>query len=559
MAITVEDAITKLTTGYWNKNARTEANPGGFGANGHVDNLPALAEALGVVGAFAGTQGELADEVLALQAQINAVVAAGDDIVIVAEDIAAVLAAAANMAAILAAPGAAAAASGFAGEAEGFRDETQIFRNEAQAAVGGARVSATDTIAGGLFDKIEVGGGLTKEISAPGGNEKLLLTVPPLTDLIGNIMALAWTVAELQGAALTGYANMVVDAFEDDSGIDAEETTFAVYNPGTASWKSVVDQLSISYQTAATSSSALFTYTFAAQPLGTAAPDRTIVVGVASRNTNGSKPTAVTIAGESAALAVETWTGAENEGVSIWHVLVPEGASGDVVVTCSNIQAGCAVGVWAVYGPLQVADVDAASVGSDTNALSVDVPAGCVIAAMAIATGNFTWSGASERFDNTTTMGISVIYSGADVTPGTAGPGYGVTAQDNSGGGQNTAAAAVFGRMVSGARDLVSVPLTAASDPTSLVIGAEIEVPALITLGTDLMLYGSIDDGASWEEVAAYQTYAAAGGRLLVFGTADVTGQTGTDVRIRAATAEGEIVTIHKWGVQADVALTPPA
>jgi hypothetical protein len=137
MAITVEDAITKLTTGYWNKNARTEANPGGFGANGHVDNLPALAEALGVVGEFAGTQGDLAAEVLAIQAQINAVVAAGDDIVIVAEDIAAVLAAAANMAAIIAAPTHAATATTKATEAADSATAALGFRNEAQAAAAG--------------------------------------------------------------------------------------------------------------------------------------------------------------------------------------------------------------------------------------------------------------------------------------------------------------------------------------------------------------------------------------------------------------------------------------
>ena len=72
-------------------------------------------------------------------------------------------------------------------------------------------------------------------------------------------------------------------------------------------------------------------------------------------------------------------------------------------------------------------------------------------------------------------------------------------------------------------------------------------------------LYGSIDDGVTWEEATAYQAYATAGGRLLVFGSADVTDQTGTDVRIRAEAADGIIVTIHKWGVQADVALTLPA
>ena len=206
-----------------------------------------------------------------------------------------------------------------------------------------------------------------------------------------------------------------------------------------------------------------------------------------------------------------------------------------------------------------MADTDAAYQASGANALSVDVPPGAVIAAMAIATGNFTWTGATERFDNTTGMGITVMYSGADATPGAAGPGYDVTAQDNAGTGLNAAAAAAFGPDIGGVRDLISVALTAASDPTALLIGAEVAAPGAIVLGTDLKFYGSIDDGLTWEEVAIYQTYATAGGRLLVFGSAEVTGQTGTDVRIRAEVADGEIITIHKWGVQADVALTPPA
>lgn len=50
------------------------------------------------------------------------------------------------------------------------------YRNEAQAAVGGARVTGNDTIAGALFDKIEVAGGMAKQVVNPGANETLLLT-----------------------------------------------------------------------------------------------------------------------------------------------------------------------------------------------------------------------------------------------------------------------------------------------------------------------------------------------------------------------------------------------
>ncbi|SDG44492.1 hypothetical protein [Thalassobaculum litoreum] len=50
MPIDFATAISRLLAGYWNAESQTDANPGGFGNNGHKENLPALAEALGVVG-----------------------------------------------------------------------------------------------------------------------------------------------------------------------------------------------------------------------------------------------------------------------------------------------------------------------------------------------------------------------------------------------------------------------------------------------------------------------------------------------------------------------------
>lgn len=50
MPIDVATAISRLLAGYWNSGSKTDANPGGFGNDGHTENLPALAEAIGVVG-----------------------------------------------------------------------------------------------------------------------------------------------------------------------------------------------------------------------------------------------------------------------------------------------------------------------------------------------------------------------------------------------------------------------------------------------------------------------------------------------------------------------------
>lgn len=60
MTISLGDALERLLSGYWNALSKTDSNPGGFGNNGHTDNLPAVAEAIGVVGNHvAGVAGEV--------------------------------------------------------------------------------------------------------------------------------------------------------------------------------------------------------------------------------------------------------------------------------------------------------------------------------------------------------------------------------------------------------------------------------------------------------------------------------------------------------------------
>ncbi|GEM_PF-1415222 len=61
MTMELATALSRLTTGYYNALSKTDANPGGFGANGHEQNLPAVAEAIGVVGQNAA---EIAGEVV---------------------------------------------------------------------------------------------------------------------------------------------------------------------------------------------------------------------------------------------------------------------------------------------------------------------------------------------------------------------------------------------------------------------------------------------------------------------------------------------------------------
>ena len=140
MPTALETAIDRLSNGYWNLGSKTESNPGGLGADGHRDNWEPMLAAIGLVTEHVGTQGELADQVLAIQAQITAVANNEANIEAVADNMAAVLAVVADLAAIIAAPDAATAALAGAAASEGFRDEAEGFRDQAQAAAAGVNL-----------------------------------------------------------------------------------------------------------------------------------------------------------------------------------------------------------------------------------------------------------------------------------------------------------------------------------------------------------------------------------------------------------------------------------
>jgi hypothetical protein len=67
------------------------------------------------------------------------------------------------------------------------KDETETLRDQAQAAVGGVRISANDTTAGALTDKLEILIGTAEQPSLdvvnPGGDENLRLTLPVAPDV----------------------------------------------------------------------------------------------------------------------------------------------------------------------------------------------------------------------------------------------------------------------------------------------------------------------------------------------------------------------------------------
>ena len=159
------------------------------------------------------------------------------------------------------------------------------------------------------------------------------------------------------------------------------------------------------YLQSASSTSDLSAYTFSSQNLGTAASNRYIVAVVASRYSSGT-PTlsSVTIGGETATIVVQETssdTAANVMGIAI--ALVPNGSTGDVVVTWSASALRCAVSLYRVTGLGNAIKVDSSTTTSGPDpSLSIDVPVGFVISGAACGTGgaaSTSWTGVTEDYD----------------------------------------------------------------------------------------------------------------------------------------------------------------
>lgn len=182
------------------------------------------------------------------------------------------------------------------------------------------------------------------------------------------------------------------------------------------------------------STSDLTTYTFSTRVLGTAASNRRIVVGVATRNT-GVTVSSMTIGGVAAAIVSDGVTsaaiisGTQNR-TEMWSAAVPTGATGDIVVTFSAGTFRALIGVWALYGAAAAtaSTVVLPTANSDPSTSSVTVPAkGALVGYTAgnpSGSATVTWSaGATERFDEV----FEITHSGADLNS-TAGGATTVTA-----------------------------------------------------------------------------------------------------------------------------------
>jgi hypothetical protein len=171
------------------------------------------------------------------------------------------------------------------------------------------------------------------------------------------------------------------------------------------------DPIEGAFWQSATNSADLTIYTFSAQPIGTAAEGRRVVVGIGTNSTR--TVSSVTIGGVSASIDATHFVSGDGR-VAIASAVVPTGTTADVVVTLDSGALGCGIGVWTLTGGAPTGHVD--SGGGDPIGLDVSTAAGDVVIAYVAGIANqvFTWTGATERFEEDL-YSTTTAHAGADV------------------------------------------------------------------------------------------------------------------------------------------------
>lgn len=193
----------------------------------------------------------------------------------------------------------------------------------------------------------------------------------------------------------------------------------------------------VSYRTVANQGSGASTYNFNSQDIGTATPDRAVIVAIG--NGFGSHTvTSVTIGGVSASQIV-TLTGG-TVTACLWIARVPTGTTATITVNLSgNVGLGIGIGVWAAYGLIGLTPIASGSSSASPGsvALSSTRPGGFAIAYRATggSVSAMTPTNFTERFDGN--FAGSDKHQGGDAV--TSGGALTLTSTTVSGGDANRA------------------------------------------------------------------------------------------------------------------------
>jgi hypothetical protein len=187
---------------------------------------------------------------------------------------------------------------------------------------------------------------------------------------------------------------------------------------------------SISFIDTAILTTNLTTYSFTGLDFGAAQGDR-YIIGVAVSGTAERSLSSATIGGVAARVVVSvSGGGATDRNAGIIIANVPTGTSGAIAVTWSSGCAHCAIGWWRATGLANEVEHHFGSSTADPGVATINTLAGGIAVAGMISAsgGTFSWTGASERYDQAIGENSSV-HSGADAN--TDGNALQITADDS--------------------------------------------------------------------------------------------------------------------------------
>lgn len=165
---------------------------------------------------------------------------------------------------------------------------------------------------------------------------------------------------------------------------------------------------SYSYNASSADATTLTVYTFSSQDLGLSGQDRIVSVLITAERASGtpSSITTVTIGGVSATSRISQTS---DSGIAaIYTAAVPNGSTGDIVVTFGQDQGNCAISIISMYGLSDAGAAIAGGTGSsttDNGTIALTTVSGAIVLGCAIVLGSiafYTWTGLVELYDATT-------------------------------------------------------------------------------------------------------------------------------------------------------------
>jgi hypothetical protein len=161
----------------------------------------------------------------------------------------------------------------------------------------------------------------------------------------------------------------------------------------------------LTYVTNVVDTTNLVTYTFTGVNIGTAAANRYVIVGVASRHQSFSRTiVSASIAGVAAAVIADGDISRSQAAILI--ALVPAGATGDVVIQFTAVAERAGIVVWTAHGLSSPTPVDFLNTASGT--LDIDTAADGIVVAVNLGVSQTpSWSGITEDLPDTVLEGLN--------------------------------------------------------------------------------------------------------------------------------------------------------